>query len=301
MSNETTSLKKPIWKKVLYVILIIIPILILLEAGIGIIISVKGVSFLSYQRLLEQRGQITSLAINLLNLSLLEPGEMFYHLQSKSELTPLDIMVIAQHYPETIGIYRLEDDGAIINYLQHYPSFQIKDHIIETATMFLEEMNFIKTYWNPNWQFSRKFVTFDKQPLLYTYFKNDKNTFLIVTDLVKLKNRLPDIFERWQRRLIIFADYFLPFPEYGAQIKFFDQDGSNFFTLGTPQGTGWDDIWEGDFDYLPWKMTVQLFPEKDIFTESASGKDNIPWGFVIKLIIGIACIIILPWYARRQY
>jgi len=32
MSNETTSPKKPIWKKILYIILIVIPILILISS-----------------------------------------------------------------------------------------------------------------------------------------------------------------------------------------------------------------------------------------------------------------------------
>lgn len=298
MSNESTSLKRTTWKKVLYIILIAIPILILLEAGIGLIIHIKGVSHFSHQKLIEQRGQITTLIFNILRLSVLEPGEKFYYLQSKSDL-PIDMTVIAQDYPETVGIYRLNHDGTTTNYLQFFPSPEIQNHIIDTAPSLLRELKFIDTYWNPNWKFSRRLVDFENQPLLYTYFKGDTETYLIVTDVEKLKIRLPDIFERWQKQFAVFAKYFLPFPEYGAQIKFFDQDGSNFFTLGTPQGTAWTDIWEGDLDYFPWTWSVQLFSKNEALVQSASAKDNIPWGFVIQLIVGIACIIILPWYARK--
>ena len=162
MNPNSPPPKRSTWKKVLYIILIVIPILILLEAGIGIIISVKGVSHLSYQRLLEHRGQITTLVYNLLNLSVLEAGEKFYYLQSKSDL-PLDMTVIAQDYPETVGIYRLEDDHTTTNYLQHFPSTQFQDHITETAPSLLEELNFNKAYWDTNWTVGPQVA--DRQPL----------------------------------------------------------------------------------------------------------------------------------------
>ncbi len=298
MNPNSTPPKRSIWKKVLYIILIVIPILILLESGIGIIIGVKGINYISYLRLLNERTQITKLVINLLHLSVLEPGEKFYYLQSKSNL-PLDMTVIAQDYPETIGIYRLNDDSTITNYLQHFPSVQIQDHILETAPMFLKELNFTNTYWDTNWTYSRQLVDIDNQSCLYTFLQTDTETYLLVTDLEKLKIRLPAIFEHWQKRLGVFAEHLLPFSEYGAQIKFFDKDGSNFFTLGTPQGTGWDDIWEHESIYLPWKMTIQIFPKNESLRLSASVKDKTPWAYIIKLILGVACIILLPWYAKR--
>jgi hypothetical protein len=298
MDPNSPTPKRSILKKVIYILLIVIPILILLETSIGMIIGVKGINFLSYQRLLEQRGQITTLVFNILRLSVLEPGEKFYYLQSKSDL-PIDMTVIAQDCPETVGIYRLNTDGTTTNYLQHFPSIEIQNRIIEAAPTLMDELNFIKTYWNPNWKFDHQSVEFDDNTYLYTYLQNDTDTYIIVTDLEKLKIRLPDIFERRQKQFAVFAKYFLPLPQYGAQIKFFDQNGSNFFTLGTPQGTSWDDIWEGDFNNFPWTWSVQLFSKNETLVQSASVKDSTPWGFVIQLIIGIACIIILPWYARK--
>jgi len=296
---EAQGTKTSGWKRLLYIILIVVPIITLLEFGIGMMFAIRGLPILVQQRLLEQRNQVAGLAMNLLVNAILAPGERLQQMQFKD--IGADIALLVQDYPEITEVYRIEGKGKATTYFTKLQEEKIHQEISEIAPTAIDTIRFNNCLWDTTCKFGWHWLDIQDRRFLLFYFKTAMGDFLVVRDIEELKTHLPAILDGCQRRLAVFADYFLPFPPIGAQLKFYDQNGNNFCTYGNPRGKGWDDILEQKASFLPWKMTVQIFSEQSELFDVAALKNRFPWKGIIQIVIGVACIIVLARSSRRYW
>ena len=299
--DAATPVKKPsTWKRIFFIVLILVPMVLFWEATFGTIAGSMGAGFLVRNQLLNERNQAAHLISNLLVDHLFESGHELWLFQLRN-MDPDEMTSLVKEYPELIGVYFLDQNGNIRTLLQEFPSAGTQEDIIRTIPEIVDSASFITASWDTTWKRGIQWRDVKRHPYSFGCFQTDAGTYIVVSDIEELKTRLPTIFDHWQRRLSIFGDYFLPFPNFSAQVKFFDSSGDNFYTLGNPKGQGWDQILDTKLPYLPWKMTVQIFPHDTRLISVAATTKKIPWGPVIPLIIGVICILVLAWTARKWW
>jgi hypothetical protein len=292
--------KRNTWKRVFFIVLILLPIILFLEATLGTMMGSGGAGFLVRNQLVEERNQAARLTSNLLIDHLSEPGHDLWLFELKG-MAPDEMTFLVREYPELFGVYFLSKDGKTTNLLREFPSAGTQEEVINLIPSVIDSVSFATASWNPTWKSGLLWRDVGIHPYSFSCFQTNGGTYVVVMDIEQLKVQLPTIFDQWQRRLITFIDYFLPFPEFAAQVKFYDSNGDNFYTLGNPKAKGWDQILDQRLSYLPWKMTVQIFPQDKLLISIASMAGRMPWQPVIPLIIGTICILVLAWTARKSW
>jgi hypothetical protein len=299
--DTDAQIKKPgRWKRVFFIVLILLPIVLFLEATLGTMMSSGAIGFFVQNQLLEERNQAARLTSNVLIDHLTETGHELWLFQLRG-MAPDEITFLVKEYPELFGVYLLGKDRKTTSLLQEFPSAGIQERIISLIPAVVDSVTFFTASWDTTWKRGLLWREVEKHPYSFGCFQSDGGTYVVVMDIERLKAQMPAILDQWQRRLISFGDYFLPFPEFAAQVKFYDINGDNFYTLGNPKGTGWDQILDQRLSYLPWKMTVQIFPQDKLLISIASMAGRMPWQPVIPLIIGVICILVLAWTARKSW
>jgi hypothetical protein len=299
--DANAATKKPsILKRVFYIVLIVLAIILFLEATLGTMLGVKGTEYFAETQLQKERYLATNLANFILLDHLQAPGHQLWLFQTAGMASDR-MTILAKEYPEIFGVYLVGKNGKTTPLLQGYPSAQIQEKVISLIPSIMDSANFATTYWDSTWKRDLQWRDVTQRPYFFGSFQTDDGTYVVVMDIEKLKSQLPAIFDQGQKRLGIFAKYFLPVPRLGAQIKFFGSNGDNFYTLGNPKGQGWDQIYDLELPYLPWKMSVQIFPKDTRLIALADAMGKTPWQPLIPFIIGIICILVLGWTARKSW
>ena len=298
MNKSKKSIKLGSGKKAVYIILIALPIYILLQMSLMLFIGVKGVNYFALAQLNEQRGRVGMAASKILLQRRMSPAEKLILMEFPRD--NMETAALALEFPEITEINLFTNDG-FQTIFTAAPSAKIHDGIAKTALAVKDTISFINAYWDTTFKTSAGLMEIEGNKYALTFIKKGGDLRLIVVDPEKLKPQLPEIFHRAESNIhSSFGDYFSrPFPRYGAQLKFYDESGENFCTYGEPKGRGWDDIWDIDLSILPWRMTVQIFPEQEILIDNAAAVGKIPWPLIIELFIAIVCIILAVHFSPK--
>ena len=297
MNKSQKTIRLGSSKKALYIILIALPIIVLLQMCITASLSIKAVNQNALQQLNDQIRHAGMSGAAILWNRRLAPAKKLSLLE-----LPRDNMKAAAlklEFPEIIEINQLKDDE-VVTIFTAAPSAKIHDSIAKTALAMKDTISFINAYWDTTYTQCEALVEIEESKYTFTFVKKGEDLSLIALDPDKLKPQLPEIFACAERRSPFSAKYFHPAERFTSQIKLYDESGENFFTYGEPKGRGWDDIWDIDLSKLPWRMTVQIFPQEEIkLIDSASAVGKTPWAPIVEFFIAVVCIILAVHFSPK--
>jgi hypothetical protein len=300
--------KRSLRKRIFYAILLAVPTVILIQSGIKNIITSRAIDETAYLQLLDQEGAIAQFSLNLLyNSAVLEVGERL----NKTDLEDLPgaMSTLIEDHPEIMAICSLQGrDSLTIHYSAVVPP-ETPELLINAPNMFPNTADVDKDTleWGvKRWYFQRDPImnTYCEKQFLISYigyFKARTYAIVAISDMDRIKERVPVIFDYWQRSLPAFWQRFLRSRGCNAQVRFYDQAGENFYTIGNPKAKGWDVIERRDVGFLPWRMEVQVFPRRSKLIEWASSRGTVPWGRIVPNVSGVVCIILLALLTKRYW
>jgi hypothetical protein len=283
--------RSPLRKKIRYILLIFLVVyslLVLFDSFIQIR------NYLEFNRMNDQRFQVSSLLNYSLVNFLAEPGERLT--RSTCEDIGIEISTWANNHLDLIGIHSILGKD-ITNYLNRANSPVYQKIIEQNAISMMDTLHFYNCLWDSTCQLAHQWIEIENYRLLCSFFRTPKQTFLVVRDTEKLKKELSKILDDCRKQLYPFDYYFRPHEPFGAQIKFFDEGYNNFLTYGNPTGKGWERIHDQKFPFLPWKMKVQIFNQHEP-PIVASAERLILRLSVSMLAIGVVCVLWLGWLGR---
>jgi hypothetical protein len=300
--------KTSVWKKLFSIILLIIPTITLIYSGGRNIATTMETSEMAYQQLLEQQREVMELTQNLLYYSVvLEVGEKLTKTDWKDMSSTLRALII--NHPEIILICSINGNGGFNTHYYEGDKIDKKESLLNVID-FLPDCYHILI---DTVEYSVKEKEFEKEPVInayshdkhliasYGYYKACISEFIITSDIDKLKERMPIIFNNLQSRLPAFGKYFLESNKTHAQVRFYDQTGKNFYNIGNPDSTGWDVIQKQHVGFLPWEIKVQIFPRQSELLEQASLRGKVPWEEIIPNLIGVIGIILLALQIKQYW
>jgi hypothetical protein len=278
-------------KKICYIALIVLAVFCLLI----LLDSVTHVfNYMDFTRLNDHRFQVSSLLNYSLVNYLTEPGEGLT--RSGCNDIGAEIAAWASDYPDLIEVHIIAGEK-ITSYLNRATSPAYQKIIEQNAISMMDTLRFYNCGWDSTCQIADQIIDVENSHLLFIFFRIPEKTFLVVRDTEKLKQGLSKILDDFRRQLYPFGYYFRPDMSFGAQIKFFDENHTNFLTYGNPSGKGWERIRDGKFPFLPWKIKVQIFDQHQP-PIVASVEKLISRSSIFIAVIGVICVLWLGWLGR---
>ena len=302
--NENQKYTKPGWgKRVLYFILLLFTMCVYIGFSVGTIISIRVLGLNVKLNLLEERSHAFKIAYQVLSQRMHAPVEKLA--QMKLPRDNNEAAALALEYPEITEINIIKADGKYSTLFTAARSIEIHDAIAKTAPIVADTFSFFSRYTNIFAETPTKYrmvsVNTEAGTYVFAFVEVNGETRIVVSDPEKLKPQLTEIFNRAEKlNPIIHSECFKANYRYAAQLKLYDRSGENFFTRGSPQRPGWDDVYDIELNFLPWRMTIQLFP-MELYLNYAEATDKWPWGVIIVIVIGFILIILLGHFSPRLH
>ena len=219
--------RKPGWvHKVLYFILLALPVIILLQFAIGITNVVRGTRILAKVRLFEERERVFETVFWILHQRQLAPAEELNLMEFPRDNTK--VAALSLEFPEIIEINLLKGENEYTTIFTAAPSAKIHDGIAKMAPSLKDTISIRPpAFGEPTCQARVGLVEIEEVEYIFTFVEKDDETILMVSDPEKLKPLLPQIFHHAESGMPLFAEYFDQYTNFAAQLKFYDKSGEN--------------------------------------------------------------------------
>jgi len=278
-------------RRVLLLILAVVPIFILIETTGMTIFSAKGVTLMS-RIILEQ---------NITDAGQLASSILFYHrMETIKELEEINLpkenvklFDLGLKHPEIIEVNQISGGKGYASYFTAAPSAAIHDAIIKNSTLALDsaKISFNNAFWDTSLKIHEELIEVDSISYLFTFLKTGETVKLLVFDAAELVPNLKKIFDEGVEKRQFGKNYFRRFGNYTANLKIFDRSGKEIFAYGDAMGRAWKDTWDMELKTLPWKMQVQLYCENPMLISSAEAAGAFPWWQMIISLIAITAVV----------
>ena len=304
MEIQVQYTKPSTWKRVVYFILLIIPVLLMLSQAVSLygVLKISGIQ--TKMKLEDKRFEIISLVWESILHRMDAPAKKLALLKLPKEND--DIAKIALEFPEITEMYRITE-GKVSPVYTKAESAKLHDIITKAAVSVYDTLDIRSNcgsgyYTDYKYPYKRKRVDLEGDVFIFTYVELPDEIRLIVADGRYYTTILPEIMEGGAEFDPKFYEELAGrYPVVFTQVKFYDADSTLLYTFGTPQGEGWDDILELNFSYLPLKISVQYYPVNNLEIFMAKNADIKIWKSLVYFIIAIICIILLGHFSARLH
>jgi hypothetical protein len=304
MTEQPVYRKPGTGRRVMYFVLLFVPIVALLYFGVGAIGLMKGLGALTKLHLMDKQGQVEEMAMRALFEGLHPPGELLTQLHSPIDRKAISSLVQDRPGLVEIGTIKGGKYRAAVSYVE---SEKVRAEISKLARVVSDTVSWHKTYTGVSpdldYEFNVSPVKINGGSFTFTFCNLGDEIGVVVTEVGKVKSVLQEIFEGMKEtNQVLFEDYFGYYPgTYTAEIKLYDEAGENFFTFGRGMGEGWDDIWESGLMYVPWRMTVQLFSQNAWEVKQAETARKVPWVGIALLVVAVVMVFLLGHLSPRLH
>ena len=219
--------RKPCWlHKVLYFILLALPVIILLQFAIGITNVIRSARILAKVRLFEERERVLETTLWILHQRQLAPPEELNLMKFPRDNTKA--AALSLEFPEITEINLLKGEGEYTTIFTAAPSAEIHDGIAKRAPSLKDTISIRPPdFGNPTCQARVGLVEIEEIEYIFTFVEKDDETILMVSDPEKLMPLLTQIFHNAESGMPLFAEYFDQYTNFAAQLKFYDKSGEN--------------------------------------------------------------------------
>jgi hypothetical protein len=303
--TEKVEYQKPgIGKKIVYLVLMLVPILILLQMSAGAFGLSKALGLFKQLELDDKSNEIWVFVSKTLFSRIDIPSE--YWVSFHSNVNASQINYLVETYPEIVEMGSIKGDKFESLYT-NISSPEVRKAIAEMAPIVNDTAKVINTPSNlkPYSTYEHKIATLDidNKDYIFILSPSDEETYLIVNDLAYMKFHFEDIF-KWgrQRNSFLFDEFFDYYPgTYTAEIKMYNDAGEDFFTFGKPSGQAWSENHDRELPYYQCRMTVQLFTRNEADIRFAGFAKRVPRGLIISFVVGVVMIIMLGHMSTRLH
>ena len=303
MEIQVQYTKPSVWKRVVYFILMIIPVIFMLSYAVGFYGIFKINALQAKLRLHDERVEIIALVWESILLRMDTPAEKLALLKLPKE--DEDIAKIAVDFPEITEIYRITE-GKVSPIYTKAESAKLHDIITKAVVSVydtLNEYNFGRGYFTDyRYPYKRKRVELEGDAFVFTYVELPDEIRLIVTAGKQYTKILPEIMAGGiEIDPKLYQRITTRYPEEFVEVKFYDTKGVLLYTFGTPKGEGWDDIMETKFAFFPLIIKIKYYPTNSNDIYMAENADIMPWKTLVFFIVALICIILLGHFSARLH
>ncbi len=287
-----------LFRKIAIIALVFIPLWALLRMTIGAYLGMNFLGLYFSQQFEDDRFQLqhhlTTVFLERFTYPLEELGAASLPVKSSEAAR------IVKRCPEIIAVDRISPDGAAANLFNDTPTVEAHQNIVETALAIKDTLPFNRAYWDTTQWFLLSPVEVEGRELMFHWLKREGSLYLLTVAPERLKAVLPDIISRYQRSHP--SEFASHFPPYGhsAELKFYDNTGENFYTLGAPEGGAWGEMYDSTPRFLPWRVTIRIFTggSREQMLEAAKTPEE---NYILFAYSGIAavCVIFLAVFAPK--
>ncbi len=303
--TEKVDYQKPgIGKKIIYLILMLVPILILLQMTAGVFAFSKSLGLFKQVELDDKSSEVWVFAYKTLFSRIQMPSEYLARFHLPEDIPQIDYLV--DTFPEIVEIGTIKG-GKYESFYTNISSPVIRETTAEKAPLVNDTTKICESPSNldPYSIFENKVVNLDMdgKDYIFIFSPVGEETRLIVNDLGFMKNHFDDIFQ-WGRQQdrFLYDEFFDYYPgNYTAEIKMYDDAGDNFFTFGKSSEQAWGEIHDMELPHYQCRMTVQLFSRNELDIRFARFAEGIPWVIIISFAVGVVLIIMLGHMSTRLH
>lgn len=295
--EQRVEYKKPgWWKRIIYFVLIFVPLLFIMRYAAGFYGVSRGLGLLMRLELHDKQGEIGLMASKtLLNYvySSLEKVALLNSPVSSGSLEDLKTEA-----PEVIAAYKISNGGSalIFDFMGDDSQSEI---LADTVVNNYKNASNYNTIHSLGYKTKKLEIVFAGERLLLFYIIMGEEIRPVIINPEVLKENIASIMSGMEETDPELYDQLLGrYPVKFAEIKIIDEDGEIFYSAGMSHGEGWDDILTHRL--FGWEITVKYYPE-DHKLETVKWADLNPTVIIIDFLVAAVMLILLGHFSPKLH